>query len=85
MFSLMFSHQTIRVEKPLVDAKLKAEDRLSQPAPSSEQITEHPLPEAAASLNQEVTSLHSSAEPEPASENKDESGTVQLQDDTPDR
>lgn len=66
-----------------MDAKFKATDRISQPAPSSEQIIEDPLPVAATNLNQEVTTLYESAEPDPAGEIKDESGTIQLQDDAP--
>lgn len=68
-----------------MDAELKADNRLSQAAPSPEQITENPLPEAANSRSQEATTLYSSTEPEPAAESKDESGTVHLQDDTLDR
>lgn len=82
---LLFSHQTTEVEQPAVDAELKAEERLSQAAPSPEQITENPRPEAANSQSQEVTSLYSSPEPEPAAVIKDESGTIHVQDRTLDR
>lgn len=68
-----------------MDAELKAEERLSQAAPSPEQITENPRPEAANSQSQEVTSLYSSNEPEPAAEIKDESETIHVQDQTLDR
>lgn len=68
-----------------MEAELKADDGLSQAAPSPERITENPLPEAADSQRQEVTSLYSSPEPEPAAEIKDESGTIHVQDDTLDR
>lgn len=81
----LFSHQTTEVEEPLLDVELKAEDRVSPPVSSPEQITEDPLPEAANTQKQEATSLHSSPEPEPAAEIKDESGAIDLQDDTPDR
>lgn len=81
----LFYHQTIEVEQPLVDAKSKADDRLSQPLQSSEQIAENPLSEAATSQNQEGTTLYSSTEPEPAREVKDESGIIHLPEDTRDR
>lgn len=68
-----------------MDAELKADNTLSQPAPSPKQITENPLPEAANRQKQEVTPLYSSTEPEPAAEIKDESGTIHLRDDTLDR
>lgn len=73
------------MEEPLLDVELKTEDRVSQPVSSPKRITEDPLPEAANTQKQEATSQHSSPEPEPAAEIKDESGTMNLQDDASDR
>lgn len=81
----LFSHQTTEVEEPLLDVELKTEDRVSPPVSSPERITEDPLPEAANTQKQEATSLHSSPEPQPAAEIKDESDTIDLQDDASDR
>lgn len=81
---LVFSHPTTEVEQPVVDVELKADDRLSQPAPPPDKISENPLPEAANHQSQEATSLSSSPEPEPAAEIKDGSGSIH-QDDTLDR
>lgn len=68
----------------MLDVKSKAEDRVLQPERGPEQITENSLPEAANTPKQEATLIQSSPEPKTAAE-KDESGAINPQDNTPDR